>query len=146
MSGITDPSEAYFKDGLWGWDGSVWRKLPLLWGYSAAYNEAETEENVAAGSPMLTFSTVDTGEVWVVTSISARCKQDSPSRVELTAIMGGVYKYLHVAAYPTAWLTVDWQGHVVLEENDHVRVIFRDCVLNDDIDAWAVGYKMKIAE
>lgn len=27
MSGITDPSEEYFKDGLWGWVVNQWKKL-----------------------------------------------------------------------------------------------------------------------
>lgn len=29
MSGITDPTEQYFKDGLWGWDGVRWQKLSV---------------------------------------------------------------------------------------------------------------------
>jgi len=27
MSGITDPTEEYFKDGTWAWDGTRWQKL-----------------------------------------------------------------------------------------------------------------------
>lgn len=27
MPGITDPAEEYFKDGLWGWATSAWKKL-----------------------------------------------------------------------------------------------------------------------
>lgn len=27
MSGITDPNEIYFKDGIWGWDTNQWRQL-----------------------------------------------------------------------------------------------------------------------
>uniref|UniRef100_A0A6H1ZVS3 Uncharacterized protein n=1 Tax=viral metagenome TaxID=1070528 RepID=A0A6H1ZVS3_9ZZZZ len=27
MPGITDPAEEYFKDGLWGWVTSTWKKL-----------------------------------------------------------------------------------------------------------------------
>lgn len=27
MTGITDPGEEYFKDGIWGWVGTAWKKL-----------------------------------------------------------------------------------------------------------------------
>ncbi len=168
MSGVTDPAEEYFKDGVWGWaatlweklvssggrlftalhgwDGSAWRKLPLLFGYSDVYGEWEFEVDVAAGNRTLTFSTVDPGEIWVVTGISAHCVQDNPSRVEFRVSVGGAAIRVKQQAYGVASDTVNWAGELVLKQGDEVTVMFLACVAGDDIYASAWGYKMLIAE
>lgn len=165
--GITDPAEEYFKDGLWGWatsvweklvssggllftalhgyDGSAWRKLALVWGYSDVYGEWEQETNVSAGNNTLTFSTVGAGEIWVVTGFSAFCAQTNITRVELRASVGGTAIRIKQAPYGTANQTVDWAGVLVLKEGDELTVLFTACSLNDDIFASAWGYKMSIA-
>ena len=146
MPGITNPAEAYFKDGIWGWDGSAWHKLPMVWGYSDVYGEFEYENGVAAGTHVLTFSTVGSGEVWVVTGISAACSTAGVDRIELRANVGGVGIRLRQQAYGVAHDTVDWSGVTILKDGDEMLVQFVDCALNDNLTASAWGYKMKIAE
>lgn len=146
MSGITNPAEEYFKDGIWGWDGTVWRKLPLVWGYSAQYAEYEYTRGVAAGHRFLTFSTVPAGQIWIITNFSARCSTANPSLIALTANLGGVELDLHAEPYATALATVDVQCYIIMAEDDFLKAYFDDCALNDDIYAYAAGYKMKVAE
>ena len=146
MAAITDPTEEYFKDGVWGWDGSQWRKLPLLFGYSDRYAERVGPVTAVSGTNQLDLSTVPSGEIWVITSISAWASSSNISRVDLRVIVGSDVFVLKATGYSTAYHTVDWQGTIILAAGDYIRVQFSGASGGEALDAWAVGYKMKIAE
>ena len=146
MPGITNPAEAYFKDGGWSWDGTVWRKQPMMFGYSDRYSEVESSVNVAAGSHNLDFTVVPAGEIWVVNAISARCSTANPSSISVLLNLGGNTHYLLVQTTVVAWIPEIALGAFVLKEGDFVRATFAGCSLNDDIYAQASGYKMSIVE
>lgn len=50
MSGITDPTEQYFKDGSWAWDGTRWQKLLV---------DGDGNLLTAGGAPMVTHNLLD---------------------------------------------------------------------------------------
>ena len=143
--GITNPGEEYFKNGGWGWDGSQWCKLPLVWGYSDCYAELLTEDNAVAGNNYLAGTTVPAGEVWVVTCFSMW----NANTVTL-ATSGGIYDgattiSVHSELSPAAGETVEWNGFICLKEGDRMRASFFTCALNDNIRATFLGYKMAVA-
>jgi len=190
MSGITNPNEEYFKDGLWGWDstagvwvklkvttgtghqlvdqgsdfevvqptpadlavaahgwdGTLWRKLPVLFGYSDRYAEVETALDVAAGDPILTFSTVPEGEIWVIQSLVGRSYQANVTSIRLVAVTAAVDVTLKEDVPAAALRTVDWSGALVLKKDDHLEARFYGCLLHDNVYAEVWGYKMKVAE
>lgn len=190
MSGVTDPAEEYFKNGLWawvtdqwkklvgdddghlqvdvvttpadveikqttaadltpgvmGWDGAAWHKLAMVFGYSDRYSEAESEDDVSAATHYLSFSTVPDGEVWVVTAYTAYCTTANPTSVRLGVIQGGVEIMLAQQKPVTAGLLLAMSGQLILKKDDYLRAGFTSCALNDDIRAFACGYKMKVAE
>lgn len=146
MTGITDPTNPYFKDGAWGWDGTQWRKLALLWGYSAAYREAIDDDNADAGSNTLASTAVPAGSVYVIQLISAFNNTTNIPSIELRLVgTAGLFKMqrtaLGVAAYP-----VNLIGEFVLEEGDYVQAVFFACVAGDDIRLRVWGYEMKVTE
>lgn len=146
MSGITNPAEAFFKDGVWGWNGTAWHKLPLLFGYSEPFYFSDRDTNATADWDTLTTGAVPAGEIWIVTSISAR---DDNSNITQIAIFhsDGVSNNIVAQVFPTvAEQCVIFTGWLVLSKDDTIWAGFTGTVLNDDIYLNASGFKMKIAE
>lgn len=143
---ITDPAEEYFKDGLWGWDGAAWRKLPLLWGYSAQYLEYETVTAASTSAQDLTFSTVPAGELWVVTSVTFYCNNNSPTRINLSIYDGTTHHYILMAAYPVANRTISVNGPWYLIKDDYLRYRISSVAIGAVLHAYAFGYKMIVPE
>ena len=188
MPGITDPAEEYFKDGLWGWvtstwkkliadaaghllvsfaaqtidvevtqttpadltpgiqgwDGSQWRKLPLLWGYTDRYAEQQSNTSAAAGYNWLTFSTVPAGQVWVVTALSWVDVNTACTLIVFSLYDGALLYTICADPAPSANLYRSVACNVVLRAGDCLKILFGGCALNDDIYAWALGYKMAV--
>jgi len=144
MTGITNPTEEYFKDGLWGWDGTRWRKLALLWGYSAAYYERLTQAEATAET-MMDGSTVPAGEVWVVTSVVA---WDNDNIItDITGFTYGDAVWIALGqkqSFTAAQEYWEWRGSIVVPAGGHIRVRFRGCTVGDDLFVDICGYKMRI--
>ena len=143
---ITNPTEVYFKDGGWAWDGSRWRKQPLLIGYSEKYDERKSNTSAAAGTNSLVGTAVPAGEVWVVQGLGAVNINTACSKIHIRVDNGSTYCILVEDASPVAGNSVLWSGSILLAEGDKVTATFYTCVLNDDIylDIW--GFKMSITE
>lgn len=142
--GITKPTEEHFDKGLWGRDGSQWRKLGLLWGFWDTYSEVVHDVNVSAGDAVLDFGAVPAGEVWVVQHFAFVSYQANASRLELGALVGGLVVWVEVSAPVVAYQSVSAHHDIVLEVDDYIRAIARDAVEGDDFHAYACGYKMKV--
>jgi len=146
MSGVTDPASPYFKDGQWGWDGTVWRKLPMVWGYSGRWAEHQEDLNATVTYDSLTFTAVPPGEVWVLQAVDAWDVNSDPSRIQFSVTGDGVTTRLQHTLTPGISIPVYWTGTVVLKEGDRVLVGFYGTVAGDDLHANVRGYKMAIAE
>ncbi len=146
MSGITNPAEEYFKDGLWGWDGSVWRKLPMLWGYSDRW--AEVQDHDMTSDATYSFDTVAVPAGYVYKLEHATIANQSAVRgMAYIAISLSAIAYpLVLTLEPARYQAVTWTGSLTLKEGD--KIIFRQlsCITDDVIRAAAWGCKMKIAE
>lgn len=64
MFGVTNPDEESFKDGIWGHDGSVWRKLPLIWGYTDRWAERATGVSTGGAATDADTVVVPAGQVY----------------------------------------------------------------------------------
>lgn len=146
MPGITNPAEEYFKDGGWGWDGSVWRKLPLVWGYSGVYGQSKTDIDVDAGDVSKAFTTVPIDEVWVVTIFVGWSDQANLEAIEFYLHDGAAYRLVCRKLYTTAGVTVGVLAPLYVPPEGILKVTFVDCAAGDDVYSTVAGYKMKIAE
>jgi len=141
---ITDPNQQYFKDGGWGWNGTAWVKLGVVWGYSDRYAERFDDTAVGASDITQTFATVPAGEVWVITGFSAYAKQTNVTFVYMIANCGVFPLELVVNPYTTAYVGLVAPSPIILKAGDFLRVIWYGCILGDTVRSAANGYKMKV--
>ena len=141
---ITNPAEEYFGQGKWGWDGSVWRKLPLLWGYSGLIGEDLSETNLDAGVNVLNGTAVPAGEIWVVTAVSMKYIGAGGTDMHAytigtpgTAFLQSIYTIVSDQWYNA-------RVHVILAQGDYIRGTIGGAILGDDFHVWYSGYKMNI--
>ena len=142
---ITNPAEEFFKDGGWGHDGSQWRKLALLWGYSDVYKEAKSNTNADVGTNYLLFGAVPAGEIWIVTNAVAYNSITAGCSIALAPVVNASAVVIRYTIFITLTRYTDWQGWCVLKAGDYFRVGFYNCVAGDDIYAHVIGYKMAVS-
>ena len=143
--GITNPGEPYFKNGGWGWNGSEWVKLGVVWGYSAVYQESAVNNDAAAGTNYLSGAVVPAGEVWVLTNIIVWDLATANSYINLMLHDGVNVHVIHRKKGPTADVAEEWSGHVYLQAGDKLYCGFYGCALHDVLSMTGFGYKMKVA-
>ena len=145
MSGITDPAEAFFKDGQWGFDGNVWRKLRLLFGYGEIYRERIEDLNADVTFDSLSGSVVPEGEIWIVNTVLATDIVSNLARISIYITGDGVTTDLDQVVSPVKFTPAKFSGHAVMVEDEFVGAYFEGTVAGDDIFLSVRGYKMLIA-
>lgn len=143
--GLTDPTEPYFRNGLWGHDGTQWRRLNLLWGFYDTLAETVVNLSATAGLNTLLGAAVPSGEIWVVRMISAVDVNTAVTYIRLGVRIGPTdYRVYEVRPGVAAqWSSV--QCDLVLKESHQIVASMDGCVLNDDIYMQYLGYKMNVA-
>lgn len=146
MPGITDPAEAYFKDGQWGWDGTQWRKLPLVFGYSGLLGILVSDTDLAAGSVHLPTSTVPAGYLWIVTNINMRYIGTPPTRMTITMKVNGLGCDLLRQLAPVSDTMYSAQGWWICGFDDYLDLYIVGATATDDAHMYVTGFTMAIAE
>lgn len=146
MPGITDPTEAYFKDGQWGWDGTRWRKLPMVWGYSDRYFEDLGGTKSGDGTYSSYGTPVPEGEVWVVQGLYISNESGARGYASLFLYVGASGYFLYNNQTPARYEHMRWDGALVLKAGDKARIFQLSCLDGDTINGGVWGYKMKVAE
>jgi hypothetical protein len=145
MTGPTNPSEVYFDKGLWGFDGTQWRRLNLLFGYYDRYVENLGNTNAPSGTYTKNGTSVPSGQIWVVNCIGFVNATGARGQVALVVVAGGVTCYLKTNPTPTTGVPDIVTGNFVLKSGDYVLVQQYSVVSGDYLIAYALGYKMKVA-
>ena len=145
MTGITNPTEEYFKDGLWGWDGTQWRKLSLLFGYSGPYSESPSNTNLPAGDSNLAGSTVPAGEVWVVQGMMGEVISSTCTELRFGFWNGAAIIICKQVLAPVSGQLYDYQGMLILAAGYYPLILLYDMTAGDYayLNIW--GYKMKVS-
>lgn len=146
MGGVANPAEEYFKDGIWGWDGTVWRKLPLVWGYSDLLYESYENLNAPAVFAFLTAASVPAGEIWIITHILAYDTDNAITRINLVAHDGVTAHAIRAKQTIAVYEEVMFTGRLVLKKDWYIQAHYWGCTAGDDIYLHIHGYKMKVAE
>jgi hypothetical protein len=144
--GITDPAKAYFKDGLWAWDGTVWRKQPLLYGYTSALGARKIVNALAAGNNTLDIDAVPADEIWVVTNLAMRYTGTAPTRMTVTLTIDSIGYSVYRQETVVSNEIYDRQGWWVLAEGDQISMVIIGATLNDAASIWATGFITSIVE
>ena len=145
MSGITDPTEEYFKDGLWGWDGTQWRKAGLPLWYGGRVIQQVATNNATAGINSLEGSTVPAGEIWVIQVANAIDINSTLNRILIYCLADGIALMLasEYSVPANHWVIVYPQ--IVIVPGDHLVAFFDSCTAGDDLYLRYAGYKVKLA-
>ena len=144
MGGITDPTEEYFKDGLWGWDGTQWRKLGLALWFHATYSE-DLSCTASSSTPSVWSSAVPAGYIYVVSAASIRNISRAVERAEMR-----VYSDTNVATFvsclisPAQYQPAIFTGTLILPTGWRIYMKIVGCSVGDEIRAGVAGYKVKI--
>lgn len=146
MPGITDPTEAYFKDGQWGWDLTQWRKQPLVFGYSDTLGRDTVNPDLPATAVNVDTGTCPASYVWVVTNLSFRYYGTPPTSCAVGLSLSGSFYWVFNVLLPASGQYYDRQGWWVLKTNDFVRLTIDGPTLHDVAAVTISGFAMAIAE
>jgi len=146
VSGVTDPASPYFKDGQWGWDGTVWRKLPLVWGISDGIGTQLFLANAVGGVDTLSSTAVPAGEVHVIETIGCTDLTNVPTYNLIQTVKDGIGLILADLVQSAANRYTYWNGRITLWPGDYIACTFYGAVAGDDLYVRFGGYKMLIAE
>jgi len=144
MSGITDPTEEYFKDGCWGWDGSQWLKQGILFGYNDVIQFLITDTAGGGESDKLSSDAVPNGELWVVHNVAAYNLNHAPSRIVIFHIRGSISCPLLDTTTTGAAIWTIWNGTTVMKVGSYLRAYFFGCTSGDTLKLAILGYKVKV--
>ncbi len=129
---------------LHGYDGSAWRKLPLILGRSALWDEnlggTATGTNYIVGS-----TTVPAGWLFVLSSASIRNNTRNVTSCAFTVKRAsGAAVFLAFAATLAQYVPMVVTGQFVLEAGDYLEVSIFSTVTGDAVESGITGYKMQI--
>jgi hypothetical protein len=131
---------------LYGWDGALWRKLPLLFGFSANWDESLNETSTS--SPWYKYlSVVPAGEVRILQALSLANQTRATTNVflQVNRMSGGQLCVGFSAALPQ-YAPLLFTGAVLLAAGDRIFLYMGGSQIGDSITGCVSGYKMKITE
>jgi len=143
---VTQTAAADLTPGVCGWDGSAWRKLPLVWGYSGHYCQNIQVAASGAGDAIATGTTVPDDEVWVIERIVIRHDAGHNKELAAYAFDNGCAHLIIEELAATTLVWYHWTGRLTLPPggNMYAHVIAPGNGKLIVASFW--GYKMLIAE
>lgn len=114
----------------------------LLFKVKAVYNEQETIFSAAAGNRTATFSTVPSGEIWIIKSFSAFNAVSINTQIRLQYNDGSVDKWAEIGLTPAAFELVKIETDIILPAGGNLIAKFRGTTAGDDLYTDANGYKI----
>lgn len=102
------------------------------------------DNNVAAGNITVYGTTPGPGVWWLVQQIGATNKVSVCTEINGGIESGATAYFVQGITNPLAWRVVNLPGPFLLTGTDRVRVAFRGCTLNDDLQIWWTGWIVDI--
>lgn len=144
--GITDPAEYYFKDGLWTYDGTVWRPQSQLISYRDRVVVSDSETSVGAGVTVWGSGAVPTGYVFDVQFISAYHDDTSVRNMQIQLNGGGAACVLIQALSVAAGVLIVANPHAILKAGDYVQILCTALASGKHLYGAIWGYEFKVNE
>ena len=144
--GITNPTEKYFKDGQWTFDGTVWRPQNQLLAYRDVVRQTANDPSCPGGLVVFNLASVPTGEVWVIENVSLLCDTHTVTVMYLQIISGGIGYYVFSTVAPVVHQFYNFTGQLTMKAADYLRASFLNPAVADYVSVTALGHKFLIAE
>jgi hypothetical protein len=146
MSGITNPAEKYFKDGLWTFDGTVWRPQNQLLAYRNTLRLIYQINDATAGTNEHYFDAVPAGEVWVLSNVvyfdASHTCGTSYAAINPAATDYYIDYVLSITVGSSAKATSVWP----MKAGDRLHFVLTGVTLHDILVMCGLGYIFKISE
>lgn len=142
--GPVQPTEPYFNKGLWGWSGSQWRKLSLLWGYTDRLAETVAHVKVGGGNYVMAVGTVPAGEVWTVNAVFSINQTSLISQLHWVKDGTDFYYVKVFTGVALGVWSVTENVRYVLKEDDSVGVLFWAAIHDDSLIGQVWGTKQAV--
>lgn len=105
-------------------------------------SEQEVNTNCSAGTNHLTFTAVPEGKIQIITNVAGWSEVGAPAYILIYAVIDGVARVLRRMKAPGENVEVIFNGKVILDDDDYIKVSFTEMLANDDIVADIVGYQI----
>ncbi len=129
-----------------GYDGSAWRKLPLLWGYSDVLISYQGTTTATVGRNTFTHPGPAAGEIWKNTRVLCVNVNTDPSQIRWSLVPSvGAYRF-HTKNEPGVDVYDEETVEIYATADYDITCAVDDCALNDDVYTYMFGYKMNIAQ
>jgi hypothetical protein len=145
MAGPTNPIEEHFDKGQWGFDGTLWRKLNLLWGYNDRWLEQVVNLAAPLGWAYLDSAAVPPGYVYIAHATAGVNQVTNPAHVAHGINIGGARYWFNTVPTPGINVYACWTAVQVFKVGDKGTVGFEGCAAGDILVAQWFGYMMKVA-
>lgn len=145
MSGITDPNEKYFKNGVWGYYNGIWRPGGLPFAISGVVKGLDSDLNAGGGGNFLYGDTVPDGYLWVITGMMVFNYTGAVSSAYLGYESDSTVYWVHVTGTLAAREGLSWSGALVLEPGDRTVGYLIGCTAGDDIYFYYNGYSIEVS-
>lgn len=128
----------------YGLVNGVWRKNPLLIGYSGIIEANKTDLSLAAGYNKLDGDPVPSGEIWVITHIGMAYVGTTPTTLEVQKWDGGNWYQIlfQLAPVSGSWYTLT--GYWILNKEQTISATVQGATLNDDLYLTYMGFSVDI--
>jgi len=145
MTGITNPTEEYFKDGIWGWDGSQWRKLGISLSYHSQLSQSKTLTVSTGGTNTVSTDTVESSCLWIMQLVCAIDDNTLPTRLTICVNRNSVIYPLFdiIPSGANVWFAE--LLNFVLVPGDRVDATFFGCNVGDTLYLRVLGYKVGLS-
>ena len=137
-------AEVGYLAGLCGYTGTAWQKLGMVWGFGSQYVEVLEVESTGEATTFIVGSTVDPGEVWVVTGLVIYHADPVARLTVLAAEVTPGTLNIDADATLAQRVRMVWSGMLVLTEGDYISSWVT--ALASGVKAYLsiFGYKMKL--
>ena len=144
MSGPTNPTEAYFDKGLWGHDGTQWRRLNLLWGYYDRWTVRVAVSSTGAENTSAFTTAVPAGYVYVAQSVFAY-HSDATARLTLLRLDDNDKRpILEMTPSLAQYTGITAKQAITLKEGDQLECRITYLTPGKSLEISVAGYKMRI--
>ncbi len=127
-----------------GYDGSAWRKLPLLWGYTDRLAEVDSRVQSGGGNELVELYTVPAGYVAEINMTSSRNRDTITTHEHVLVVNSDEYAIKVYVNNPVGNTAINDNVRYVLAPGDIFKVRYYSCTDGDRLVTKVWGWLMDV--
>lgn len=127
-----------------GYDGTLWRKQPTIWGYTDRWYQDLSESAPSTGTWTKLSTAVPSDEVYKLEFIYVINDSRSGTAITFSAVVAGVTNYFVYDTTVARFYPNTFIGSITLKNGDQIRLTMDGVVQGDTMKACVWGSKMSI--